>query len=340
MYMKIIDLFCGAGGMSKGFLDANFEVVLGVDFNKNAIKTHEYNFPNSISAHVDLTEIKPLELLHKLNIDISEIDGIVGGPPCQGFSVAGRRVLEDPRNRLFLEFVKFVELIRPKFFLIENVVGLLTIGNGQVKDEILSTFSNLGYNIDVKVLDASHYEVPQKRQRIFFMGFLNHIPLFPNPVSLENPITVRDAFFGLPSLDLITEERTYEINGIEVHNHFNFNLSELTVERIRHIPMGGNYKSIPDHLKRDVEFNSAFRRLDYNKPSFTITSHFRDEFVLHPIEDRVISVREAARLQSFPDDFRFFGSKTRTGQTGLVGNAVPPKLAYYIALTIKKILEE
>lgn len=335
---NVIDLFCGAGGLSEGFRQAGFDILLGVDFNEHAINTHHYNFKNSISVCADLTKVDPEELLNQHSIHKKDIDGIIGGFPCQGFSMAGKRWIEDPRNKLFLEVVKFVEHIQPSFFLLENVPGLLSMKNGSIKDEIIGAFSELGYNVEAKVLTATDYGVAQIRKRVFFFGLKKGNPSFPEPTVIS-PIPLWEVIGDLPKLELGEggEELILE-DGEVIYNHFAFPLQDLNKKRLQNIPEGGNHSDLPKELQRKTAYNSAYRRLHRNKPSYTIHTHFRDEYLIHPTQDRVISVREAARIQSFPDEFKFIGPRSRKGQMGQVGNAVPPLLAKHIALEVLKYL--
>lgn len=324
---KVIDLFCGGGGLSEGFRQAGFDVIMGIDFNENAIKTHHYNFPNSISLHSDITQLEPTQLFSDYQIDKNEIKGVIGGFPCQGFSIAGKRWVEDPRNKLFLECVRFVENIQPSFFVFENVPGLVSMDNGKIKDEIEETFSSIGYNVQSKVLIATDYGVAQIRKRVFFIGFKEGVPTFPLP-TVDKALTVGESILDLPVLGLKEGKEEWELeNGVYLYNHTSVGLNDINLQRIQSIPEGGNSSDIPKYLQRTKPYQSAYRRLHREKPSYTIHTHFRDEYLIHPTQDRVITVREAARLQSFPDSFRFIGSKSRTGQHGAVGNAVPPLMA-------------
>lgn len=335
---KVIDLFCGAGGLSEGFRQAGFEVVLGVDFNETAIATHHYNFPEGISLHADITTLEPDKLFAEYQLDKKDISGVIGGFPCQGFSMAGKRWVEDPRNKLFLECVRFVENIQPDFFVFENVPGLVSMEDGRIRDEIEETLSALGYHVKSKVLVATDYGVAQIRKRIFFIGFKEGTPSFPIP-TVDKVVTVGDAIMDLPEIGLKDGSEEWELdNGIYLFNHTSVNVNPLNLQRIQAIPEGGNASDIPKHLQRAKSYQSAYRRLHREKPSYTIHTHFRDEYLIHPTQDRIITVREAARLQSFPDTFRFLGSKSRTGQHGAVGNAVPPLMAKAIGEHVSSLL--
>lgn len=335
---KVIDLFCGGGGMSEGFRQAGFDVALGVDFNAHAIATHHQNFPESISIHADITTLDPKKVLTDNGISKDEVVGVIGGFPCQGYSIAGKRWVDDPRNRLFLECVRFVKEVEPKFFVFENVPGLLSFNEGRAKDEIVEEFAKLGFNVDYKVLVATDFGVAQMRKRVFFIGFKEGNPVFPEKTH-QTPVTVGEILDDLPKLGIKDgADILYLDDGTVLYNHFSFGIQDITLQRISHIPEGGNYKDIPIELRREKDYQSAFRRLHRDKPSYTIHTHFRDEFLIHPTQDRIITVREAARIQSFPDTFQFCGPKNRTGQLGAVGNAVPPLLAKAIAVRIKEEL--
>ena len=233
---KVIDLFCGAGGLSEGFRQAGFELLLGIDFNRYAIETHHQNFPDSISLHADITQIEPSQLFSDYQLDMGKVDGIIGGFPCQGFSIAGRRWVEDPRNKLFLECVRFVKEIQPTFFVFENVPGLISMADGKIKDEIIETLSNCGYTVDAKVLTATDYFVPQMRKRVFFIGFKDGTPSFPLPLT-DKSVTVGESIMDLPELGLNDGMEEWELdNGLFLYNHTSVGLSEINFQRICHIP--------------------------------------------------------------------------------------------------------
>lgn len=338
--MNVIDLFCGAGGLSEGFRQGGFNISIGIDFNKHAINTHHHNFPESVSILGDITQLDPMQVLLDNNLSKDEITGIIGGFPCQGFSIAGRRWIEDPRNQLFKECVRFLNRIKPKFFVFENVQGLVSMDNGRIKDEIIELLSAEGYKVDAKILTATDYGVPQLRKRVFFIGFREDIgltPTYPKPNNLIAK-TVGEAIMDLPKLGIKEGSELTVLDGRTIHNHVSVGVTPVTLERFAHIPEGGNSSHIPTHLQRNKPYQSAFRRLSRDLPSCTINTHFRDEYLIHPTQDRVITVREAARLQSFPDDFVFLGPKSREGQHGAVGNAVPPLMAKAIAVLIKEQL--
>ena len=168
--LTVMDLFCGCGGFSKGFEQAGFDIRLGIDLWKDAVITYQHNFPKTKTINQDITTVDGKMLLKLLDIPADEIDVIIGGPPCQGFSISGKRLMDDPRNKLYKSFVDIVACIMPKMFVMENVPGLIRLFGGKVKEEIIKDFTELGYNVDMQLLSAEQYGVPQKRKRAFFVG--------------------------------------------------------------------------------------------------------------------------------------------------------------------------
>jgi len=358
--LKVLDLFCGCGGLSHGFLDAGFDVLIGVDQDDAALKTYQLNHKNSIAYNGDLHEDETIEDIYKLIEDKIEdgLDLVIGGPPCQGFSLTGSRDINDTRNTLYLAVVKSVNKFRPKAFLIENVPGIATLYKGKVKEQIINTFEDMGYRVTVtaKPLLAADYGVPQMRKRMFFVGIREDIVErkgygfeFPKPThSSENYITCKDAIGDLPTreYDLGLEVDKYDtepmteyqkmmrINSSVLHNHVASKHTDLVKETIALVPDGGNHKDLPPGVGESRKFNEAWTRYASNKPSKTIDTGHRNHF--HYKYNRVPTIRENARLQSFPDNFIFLGNKTQ--QNRQVGNAVPPILAYNIAMQIKKYL--
>jgi DNA (cytosine-5)-methyltransferase 1 len=340
----VIDLFCGCGGLSQGFIEAGYDVVLGIDHWKDAIKTFNYNHKNSKGIVANLLSITPEEVESKYSIN--NVDLIIGGPPCQGFSIAGKRIIEDERNQLYKAFLRFVDYFKPKGFLMENVPNILSMGKGVVKEQIIKDFEEIGYHISYKKLLASDFGVPQNRRRAFFVGLFNNVNFqFPEPDSESEKITSSEAISDLPQ-DSLTDGSIYTLapqsdfqkkmrNGSRaIHNHQITNHQDKTIKIIAMVPDGGNYKNLPKELHKTRKVNIAWTRLNSQKPSFTIDTGHRHHF--HYEFNRVPTVRESARLQSFQDKFIFCGSKT--SQYRQVGNAVPPLLAKELALEINKYL--
>lgn len=341
-----IDLFCGCGGLSLGFEKAGFNVILGIDAWQDAITTFNFNHKNSKGLCADLFTLKPEDVKNQL--DGKNIDVIIGGPPCQGFSVAGKQIIDDDRNKLYKSFVKFVAYYKPKAFMLENVPNILSIGNGVVKDAIVKDFSALGYKVVYKVLTASDYGVPQNRRRAIFVGLKNENEfIFPKPiVDTKNRVTSKEALSDLPENSLedgaeypvIAESEYQKVerkNSKGIYNHQITEHNERTKKIIALVPDGGNYKDLPSELQQTRKVHIAWTRLNSQKPSFTIDCGHRHHF--HYKFNRIPTVRESARLQSFPDDFIFLGSKT--SQYKQAGNAVPVLMAYAIAKDIKGVLD-
>lgn len=348
----VIDLFSGAGGLSKGFLDAGFDILLGIDNDQAALNTFKLNHNGAKALSLDLSSKKAFEEIDKV-IASKPLDVIVAGPPCQGFSLSGPRNFDDDRNKLYLAVIKTVKTFKPKAFIIENVPGMATLYKGAIKNEILKRFEELGYNIDCRILCAADYGVPQVRKRLIFMGVRKDIgvPHFPEPILDENHyISCRDAIDDLPSreldmgqdVDVYEEEPGTEYQRVMrgtcnvLRNHLGTKHTQLVRDTIALVPEGGNYKDLPDGWGESRKFNEAWTRYDGNKPSKTIDTGHRNHF--HYKYNRVPTVRENARLQSFPDDFVFLGTKTQ--QYRQVGNAVPPLLGYAIANELSKILKK
>jgi DNA (cytosine-5)-methyltransferase 1 len=339
----VIDLFCGCGGLSYGFIEAGFEVLLGIDHWKEAISTFENTHKNAKGIIADLFNETPKDISKQTGI--KDIDVIIGGPPCQGFSIAGKRIIDDERNQLYKSFVSFVKYHQPKVFLMENVPNIVSMGKGVVKDSIIEDFEKIGYTVVYKVLLASDYGVPQNRRRAFFVGTNNNKEfIFPEPTT-KNPISAKDAISDLSEKSLAdgskykTEPKSEYQKLIRekskgIYNHEITIHSEQTTSIISLVPDGGNYKDLPEELRKTRNVNIAWTRLNSKKPSFTIDTGHRHHF--HYKYNRVPTVRESARIQSFPDTFIFLGSKT--SQYKQVGNAVPPILAKELAKEIKKYL--
>lgn len=349
-----IDLFCGCGGLSKGFQLAGYNVVLGVDFDDAALKTYGRNITGAVPMKIDLFHNENIseitDMLKKKGVE--SLDVLVMGPPCQGFSLTGPRHFDDPRNQLYLAGIETVRRTKPKAVIVENVPGMATMYDGQIKDEILRRFTEMGYNIICKILTAADYGVPQMRKRLIFMGVRQDIgmPFFPAPyLNPEHYITCRQAIDDLPSRDneLGEEEDVYDkpprteyqklMRGTEtvLHNHVATAHKQFVKDTIAQVPEGGNWKDLPTGVGESRKFHEAWTRYDGNKPSKTIDTGHRNHF--HYEYNRVPTIRENARLQSFPDNFVFLG--TRTQQNRQVGNAVPPLLGKALADQLTAILD-
>jgi DNA (cytosine-5)-methyltransferase 1 len=338
-----IDLFAGCGGLSLGFEMAGFKSILAIDNWKDALTTYAYNRKETRTLCGDLATLNPYKIKEEYNI--SDVDIIIGGPPCQGFSVAGKRILDDERNTLYKSFVGFVDCFHPKAFVMENVPNILSIGNGTIRDTIIRDFEALGYKVSVQVLIASDYGVPQNRRRAVFVGMADGRDfIFPEPFKTEK-VTTYDALSDLTE-NSVPEGSPYQIeptcdfqrfarmDSIGVYNHEITIHNEKTKEIIAMVPDGGNYKDLPMELQQTRKVHIAWTRLCSTKPSITIDTGHRHHF--HYKWNRIPTVRESARIQSFPDYFIFKCS--RTSQYKQVGNAVPPLMAKAIALQLSKAL--
>jgi DNA (cytosine-5)-methyltransferase 1 len=336
--LTAIDLFSGCGGFSYGFQQAGFHILLGVDNNTVALKTFEKNHKNSKALFLDLHKESAInEIIRATHNQI--IDVIIAGPPCQGFSLTGTRNEHDERNSLFYSVFELANDLNPKAIIIENVPGLLTLYGGKAKKEIIRLCDEMGYSCSPKLLYAPDYGVPQIRKRVFFVALKKEFGtfIFPEPLLEEHQyIGCEDAIGDLPDLntDLGSEELEYDKqpfsnyqkimrNGNQIlRNHIGTQHTPHVINVISQVPEGGNHKDLPLGVGDSRIFNEAWTRYHSRKPSKTIDTGHRNHF--HYKWNRVPSVRENARLQSFPDNFIFLGNKTE--QYKQVGNAVPPLL--------------
>ncbi len=347
--LTVVDLFSGCGGLSRGFLDAGYNVILGVDNDESSLKTFKVNHGESKVLNADLFDKKAIQEIKKEAG--RKIDVLIGGPPCQGFSLTGTRNFDDKRNRLYLSFIEAVAELKPRAFLIENVPGLVRLYEGAVKNEIINRLTKIGYNVEWRILCAADYGVPQIRKRVVFVGIQKKYGKFEFPKATNTPgnyVTCSDAISDLPSLqkNLGEEKREYNTAPLSVYqkhmrkraaflyNHVATKHTDMVVSVISRVPEGGNHKDLPKGVGTSRKFNEAWTRYHSKKPSKTIDTGHRNHF--HYKYNRIPTVRENARLQSFPDDFIFLG--TRTQQYKQVGNAVPPLLGLAIAKQLLKYI--
>lgn len=351
--MKVLDLFSGCGGFSYGFQEAGFEIVLGVDNVKVALDTFKYNhtdsevFVKDLSCEDNIQEI--VDFLDKKN----GVDIIIAGPPCQGFSLTGSRNENDKRNKLFYSVFKIAQLLKtkPKAIIIENVPGLATLYKGKARIEIEKKFMENGYIQNSEIIYAPDFGIPQIRKRLFFVGLLEKYGKFefPNKIlSQDNYVTCEEAISDLEHSEnsmgseileyscepLSQYQQNMRKNSKYIRNHIGTIHTDLVISVISQVPEGGNHKDLPKGVGESRKFNEAWTRYHSKKPSKTIDTGHRNHF--HYKFNRVPTVRENARLQSFPDNFIFLGTKTE--QYRQVGNAVPPLLGYHIANKLKEVL--
>ncbi len=371
----VVDLFCGAGGLSDGLHQAGFQPVVGVDFDKHAIATYQANNPGSVALHRDIATVTVDDICRSVNG--SEVELVAGGPSCQGFSTVGKRVEDDPRNSLFKHFARLVRDVRPKFFLMENVKGLLTYRKGYFRQLIRESFEDAGYRVISRVVCAADYGVPQLRHRIVFIGTRLDVPLtFPEPTHSETDLcigrltphlTVDEAIGDLPLMHGNLNQDLWEYasppqsafqryarggdRSKYVTMHRANGVSDNAMEVVRLVKEGQGIRSIPTDLLPDRfarmrriadgslrrDCTTLYYRLSRKSPAYTITCYFRNvasgPFV-HPLENRSLSYREAARLMSFRDSYKFCGSLLPRQ----IGNAVPPLLAKALGKHILKLL--
>lgn len=322
-----MDLFAGAGGMSLGFDNAGFKNLLAVEFKKDFAETYKKNFPRHNLIVDDIKNVTEQQIYDIIKNE--KVDVIIGGPPCQGFSIAGnigRNFIDDDRNRLFKEFVRFVKIIKPRVFVLENVAAMERHDKGKTIKEIVSSFKEIGYDIKYKVLNAVNFGVPQERRRIFIVGTLGENN-FEYPQEINKIVTVKDAIDDLPKLE----------NGetSEIPNHTAMKHSAQMLEKMSYVSDGGNRNDIPENLRPKSGDSRKYIRYDSKKPSFCVTGDMRKIF--HYSQNRALTCRELARLQTFPDSFVFLGNTGKVQQQ--IGNAVPVLLASKIALQVKEVLD-
>ena len=375
-----IDLFSGAGGLTLGLANAGFDVVLCSDQNAACERTHQRNFPGIPFIRGDIAKLKGADILAAAGLRKGELDLLVGGPPCQGFSIIGQRELLDPRNGLVHEFLRIARELKPKCVVIENVTGLATLDKGAVLREIGKAFAEAGYSADCAELLAAQYGAPQMRWRMFFIGWRfdqdKHggfpLPthgragigdLVPNrTISVEDSagfVTIREAIGDLPEIEggelgtvytrspATAFQKAMRANaGGVLANHYAARLSKQNMARLRHLKPGEDWRSLPHELlpagmQRALrkDHTRRYRRMQWDGVARSIITRFRDpksgEYI-HPEQHRTISIREAARIQSFPDWFVFEGSYSELYEQ--VGNAVPPLLARAVGTEIRAML--
>lgn len=343
---KIIDLFCGIGGFSYGFeMTQKYKTIFGVDIWNVALQTFQKNHLSTKVHQGDIGELQSKFWSEYLG----KVDVIIAGPPCQGFSMSGKRDILDERNNLFNEVIRVVECVKPKVVVIENVLGLVSMATPKgipVKDEIINKLKKLGYYVEYRILMASDYGVPQNRKRVIFIASQKNNLKFPIAQYGEGKkevVTVGDALGNIPNLEgkylpPKTEYQKLMSGRKDILNHEPINHAPLIVKRMKAIPQGGNWQDIPLALGQGGgKHSNNYRRLKSDEPSITI-KHVSKSMIIHPIYDRTPTIREVARIQSFDDNFELSGTKYDQHQQ--LANAVPPMLGKAIAESVLDMLGE
>ncbi len=341
MKYTCIDSFSGAGGLSLGLMKAGFDILYSFDIDEKSIETQNINrkYFKHRAERRDITTIDPYELLSSLGLKRGQLTLFAGGPPCQGFSIQRIGEDKDERNSLIFEYIKMVLDISPQFFLMENVPGITGKRGEMILQEALKFASENGYFIHKKILDAKDFGVPQRRRRLIVVGekVENQFPLFQFPTPVNNRRTVRETIGFLPEPPVDGKDHP------EFPHHRRDKLSKKNLERIQNLQPGQGREYLPDHLLADchkidanrIGHRNVYGRMYWDDVAPTITARF-DSFTRgqfgHPEQDRSISLREGALLQTFPEDFIFVGSKVEIARQ--IGNAVPPLLAYALGKRI------
>ena len=326
---NVIDLFSGAGGFSLGFKNSGyFDILLSIDNNKSLSETYEKNFKDVRHLTRDILSFDKNEIKELIKDKV--IDVIIGGPPCQGFSIAGnigRLEKNDERNKLFLGYLNFVKVVEPKIFIMENVARLTTHNKGKTFKIIKEYFEEIGYNVEYKILNSKDYGIPQERRRVFIIGKKENRK-FEFPKKEFKIKTVKETIEDLPKLK----------NGenSNIPNHSAINHSNQMLEKMKFVKDGGNRGDIPENLRPKSGDVRKYIRYKSDAPSVCVTGDMRKIF--HYEQNRALTPRELARLQTFPDNFIFYGTSINIQQQ--IGNAVPPLLAQKISLKIKEYLDD
>jgi len=338
--IKVIDLFAGCGGLSCGFEQAGLNIVAAVEYDKQIAKSYEYNHKNTEVFAEDIKIIDEQNIFSKDSADI-----IIGGPPCQGFSMAGARIrngfIEDPRNYLFKHYLSIVNKVKPKMFIIENVKGIQTMKKGQIFGEIISQFENIGYKVHYKIVKATNFGVPQLRERMIIIGVLNQDfdieKLFET--TKAKILKLNPDFFNTKTVwETIKDLEKVDASKEIVPNHIATKHNQTATKRMSNIKNGKNFTSLKESITS--VHSGSYGRLEKDKPATTITTRFDTPSggkYIHPSLNRTITPREAARIQSFPDDFVFIGNKTSICKQ--IGNAVPPKIGFFLAELTKEVIK-
>ncbi|MCE3040298.1 DNA cytosine methyltransferase [Helicobacter anatolicus] len=350
MKYRCIDIFCGAGGLSYGFSFSDcFEIIMANDCNTDAVKTYKTNHPSVLMRCCDIAEIKEEELL-----ELGRVDIVIGGPPCQSYSTLGKRQMDD-KATLFWEYIRILSILKPKIFIFENVVGLLSMLKGKLFETICRAFDDLGYRVSYSKLNAADFGVPQNRERIFIVGCKKSIGnkhfVFPSQKT-KTKVSLREAIGDLPEIES-GEDGNNKNFLFEANNDFlkfvrkqkiltehtspqnNSNLCSI----MRMLKDGEGREDLPISIRPKSGYANTYAKMWWEAPAPTITRNFStpsSSRCIHPRDSRALSIREGARLQSFPDDYVFCGSDT--AKRLQIGNAVPPLVSIALAESVREFL--
>lgn len=369
MAYRVIDLFAGVGGLSYGFeKDSDFQVVAANEILKPMATAYSLNNPNVRMYNKDIKDFSIKDLEADLNLKKGDIDVVIGGPPCQAYSTVGKRLIDDPRGKLFQEYFRVLKEIKPKIFIFENVKGMLSMMGGELMKTVVSLFESIGYHVQYRVLNAADYGAPQVRERVIIVGTLEGNKFeYPQPThcdisaekdlfssALKPWVTLGEALGDLPSMRSGEEAFTYacepkndyqrlmrENAPSRITEHSTARNGEHIVRIMEALPDGGTPEDIPEEIRPKSGFKNTYCRLWWDRPSTTITRNLgtpSSSRCIHPRDPRPLSTREGARLQGFPDDYIFYG--TRTEKNLQIGNAVPTFLSKAIKEAVKSYLEK
>lgn len=363
--LRILDIFCGVGGLSFGFADSGFfELVVANDINQNAIRAYKLNHSKTHTICKDIANLSYNDISEFGTIDI-----VLGGPPCQSYSTLGKREMDDRAN-LFKEYLRIIELIKPSMFIFENVVGLISMQKGELFKHICQLFKELGYKIDFKILNAAEFGVPQIRERVIIVGIKNSYKSkfkFPTPTHY-NPsqtnlfgydnllpfVSIKDALDDLPSIKSGEngDSLGYKFNpnnaflqfvrtAANLSEHESPNNNDNLIKIMQTLKDGESKDDLPIEIRPKSGYCNTYAKMFWNKPAPTITRNFAtpsSSRCIHPRDSRAMSIREGARLQSFPDDYIFYGSNT--DKRLQIGNAVPPLLSIALAKSVESYFKD
>lgn len=366
--IKVVDLFSGVGGLSYGFAkDDRFQIICANEILPNTAKAYQINHPSVKVYCKDIKDFGISDLNKDFNINVEEVDLVIGGPPCQAYSTVGKRLIDDPRGSLFQEYFRVLQELRPKMFIFENVKGILSIQNGELFKNIIKLFESLNFHISYKVLNSADFGVPQIRERVIIIGSkINNKFPYPKPThynkeeynlvpdyNLKPYLTLAEAISDLPFIKSNEEAFEYAAEPVnefqtlmrknaplKINDHNAPKNNEKLIKIMENLPDGGTPQDLPKELRPKSGFANTYCRLWWNRPSTTLTRNFStpsSSRCIHPKAPRPLTTREGARIQCFPDDYIFYGP--RSDKNLQIGNAVPTFLSIALKNSILEYLE-